>query len=172
MAIWKLAEHGPVSITVAEITEMTGGKFPNNPQVAVDGVTEDGEEVRLYVGSKGLKQQLERLKLDVDSAIGQQLYFEQVVKDGTKYTNISRGTGGPAKVAAPSASPAGAKPAAAAPAAPARAARLTPAEAAKVYAECVDLAMATLGARLEQAEVPFDGAVIQSAAATLFIACK
>jgi hypothetical protein len=32
--------------------------------------------------------------------------------------------------------------------------------------------MATLGARLEQAEVPFDGAVIQSAAATLFIACN
>jgi hypothetical protein len=50
--------------------------------------------------------------------------------------------------------------------------RLTPAEAAKVYAECVDLAMATLGARLEANEVPFDGAVIQSAAATLFIACK
>jgi hypothetical protein len=124
MAIWKLAEHGPVSITVAEITEMTGGKFPNNPQVAVDGVTEDGEEVRLYVGSKGLKQQLERLKLDVDSAIGQQLYFEQVVKDGTKYTNISRGTGGPAKVAAPASLPAGAKPAAAAPVAAAAATSL------------------------------------------------
>jgi hypothetical protein len=169
MAIWKLAEHGPVAITVTEISE-SEGKF--GPQFAVDGVTADGEEVRLYVTSKGLKQQLERLKLDVDSAIGQQLYFEQVVKDGTKYTNISRGTGGPAKVTAPGASPAGAKPAAAAPAAPARAARLTPAEAAKVYAECVDLAMATLGARLEAAEVPFDGATIQAAAATLFIACK
>jgi hypothetical protein len=169
MAIWKLAEHGPVAITVTEISE-SEGKF--GPQFAVDGVTADGEEVRLYVTSKGLKQQLERLKLDVDSALGQQLYFEQVVKDGTRFTNISRGTGGPAKVAAPGASPAGAKPAAAAPAAPARVARMTPAEAAKVYAECVDLAMATLGARLEQAEVPFDGAVIQSAAATLFIACK
>ncbi len=167
MAIWKLAEHGPVAITVTEISE-SEGKF--GPQFAVDGVTADGEEARLFVSTKALTSQLGRLKLDVDTALGQQLYFEQVVKDGTKYTNISRGTGGPAKVAAP----AGAKPAAAAaaPAAPARAARLTPAEAAKVYAECVDLAMATLGARLEQAEVPFDGAVIQSAAATLFIACK
>jgi hypothetical protein len=134
----------------------------------VDGVTEDGEEARLFVSTKALVQQLGRLKLDVDTALGQQLYFEQVSKDGTKYTNISRGTGGPAKAAG---APSGAKPAAA-PAAPARVARMTPAEAAKVYAECVDLAMATLGARLEQAEVPFDGAVIQSAAATLVIACK
>lgn len=162
MAIWKLAEHGPVSITVTEISEQEG-KF--GPQFAVDGVTEDGEEVRLFVSTKALTSQLGRLKLDVDTALGQQLYFEQVSKDGTKYTNISRGTGGPAKAAG---APSGAKPAAA----PARPARLTPAEAAKVYAECVDLAMATLGARLEQAEVPFDGAVIQSAAATLFIACK
>lgn len=169
MAIWKLAEHGPVSITVTEISEQEG-KF--GPQFAVDGVvsdaTADNEEVRLFVSTKALVQQLGRLKLDVDTALGQQLYFEQVSKDGTKYTNISRGTGGPAKAAG---APSGAKPAAA-PAAPARPARLTPAEAAKVYAECVDLAMATLGARLEQAEVPFDGAVIQSAAATLFIACK
>jgi hypothetical protein len=165
MAIWKLAEHGPVAITVTEISE-SEGKF--GPQFAVDGVTADGEEARLFVSTKALVQQLGRLKLDVDSALGQQLYFEQVSKDGTKYTNISRGTGGPAKAAG---APSGAKPAAA-PAAPARPARLTPAEAAKVYAECVDLAMATLGARLEQAEVPFDGAVIQSAAATLFIACK
>jgi hypothetical protein len=165
MAIWKLAEHGPVAITVTEISEQEG-KF--GPQFAVDGVTEDGEEARLFVSTKALVQQLGRLKLDVDSALGQQLYFEQVSKDGTKYTNISRGTGGPTKAAG---APSGAKPAAA-PAAPARVARLTPAEAAKVYAECVDLAMATLGARLEQAEVPFDGAVIQSAAATLFIACK
>jgi hypothetical protein len=162
MAIWKLAEHGPVSITVTEISEQEG-KF--GPQFAVDGVTEDGEEVRLFVSTKALTSQLGRLKLDADTALGQQLYFEQVSKDGTKYTNISRGTGGPAKAAG---APSGAKPAAA----PARPARLTPAEAAKVYAECVDLAMATLGARLEQAEVPFDGAVIQSAAATLFIACK
>jgi hypothetical protein len=165
MAIWKLAEHGPVAITVTEISEQEG-KF--GPQFAVDGVTEDGEEARLFVSTKALTSQLGRLKLDVDSALGQQLYFEQVSKDGTKYTNISRGTGGPTKAAG---APSGAKPAAA-PAAPARPARLTPAEAAKVYAECVDLAMATLGARLEQAEVPFDGAVIQSAAATLFIACK
>lgn len=165
MAIWKLAEHGPVSITVTEISEQEG-KY--GPQFAVDGVTEDGEEVRLFVSTKALTSQLGRLKLDVDTALGQQLYFEQVTKDGTRYTNISRGTGGPAKAAG---APSGAKPAAA-PAAPARPARLTPAEAAKMYAECVDLAMATLGARLEQAEVPFDGAVIQSAAATLFIACK
>jgi hypothetical protein len=165
MAIWKLAEHGPVSITVTEISEQEG-KF--GPQFAVDGVTEDGEEARLFVSTKALTSQLGRLKLDVDTALGQQLYFEQVSKDGTKYTNISRGTGGPAKAAG---APSGAKPAAA-PAAPARVARMTPAEAAKVYAECVNLAMATLGARLEQAEVPFDGAVIQSAAATLFIACK
>ena len=166
MAIWKLAEHGPVAITVTEITEQEG-KF--GPQFAVDGVTEDGEEARLFVSTKALTSQLGRLKLDVDSALGQQLYFEQVSKDGTKYTNISRGMGGPAKAAAP----AGAKAAApAAAAAPARSARMTPAEAAKVYEECVNWAMATLGARLEQAEVPFDGAVIQSAAATLFIACK
>jgi hypothetical protein len=166
MAIWKLAEHGPVSITVTEITEQEG-KF--GPQFAVDGVTADGEGARLFVSTKALVQQLGRLKLDVDTALGQQLYFEQVSKDGTKYTNISRGTGGPAKAAAP----AGAKAAApAAAAAPARSARMTPAEAAKVYEECVNWAIATLGARLEQAEIPLDGAVIQSAAATLFIACK
>jgi len=169
MAIWKLAEHGPVAITVTEISEQEG-KF--GPQFAVDGVvsdaTADNEEVRLFVSTKALVQQLGRLKLDVDTALGQQLYFEQVSKDGTKYTNISRGTGGPARAAG---APSGAKPAAA-PAAPARVARMTPAEAAKVYEECVNWAMATLGARLEQAEVPFDGAVIQAAAATLFIACK
>jgi hypothetical protein len=100
MAIWKLAEHGPVAITVTEISEQEG-KF--GPQFAVDGVTADGEEARLFVSTKALTSQLGRLKLDVDTALGQQLYFEQVSKDGTKYTNISRGTGGPAKasVAAP-----------------------------------------------------------------------
>ena len=167
MAIWKLAEQGPVALTVTKITEMTGGKFPNNPQMAVDGVTVDGEEIRLYVGAKGLEQQLERLKLGPDRAVGQQLYFEQVMKDGTRYTNISRGTGSP-KAAAPSAAKAASPAAAPVAARP----KMTVAEAAKLYGECVDAAMMTLGAKLEQAEVPFDGKDIAAAAATLYISLK
>ena len=168
MAIWKLAEQGPLSMTVMEITEQEG-KF--GVQYAVDGATADGEEVRLYVSIKGLTSQLARLKLDTESAIGQALYFEQVMKDGTRYTNISRGTGGPSK-AAPARTASSATAAGTTVAAVATRPKMTVAEAAKLYGECVDAAMMTLGNKLQEAEVPFDGKDIAAAAATLYISLK
>jgi hypothetical protein len=150
MAIHKLAT-GPITMTVVAVDE-TEGNF--GPQVQFTG--DDGTTV--YVSLSSATSQLDRNKLNFETAIGQRLHFEQIKKDGKTFTNINRV---PAGVGAP----------AAAAAAPARAAApvLSIPELTALYAQCVDAAMATIGVKLESAGVPFDGAVIQSAAATLFI---
>jgi len=149
MAIHKLA-MGPIMLNVVAI-DQTEGNF--GPQVCFTGDT--GTVV--YVSLTSATSQLDRLKLDFETAIGQRLHFEQIKKDGKTFTNINRAgaaTAGEAAAAAPAR--------AAAPA-------MSMAEISAVYAQCVDAAMATIGVKLENAGVPFDGAVIQSAAATLFI---
>jgi hypothetical protein len=150
MAIHKLAT-GPITMTVVAVDE-TEGNF--GPQVQFTG--DDGTTV--YVSLSSATSQLDRNKLNFETAIGQRLHFEQIKKDGKTFTNINRV---PAGVGAP----------AAAAVAPARAAApvLSIPELTALYAQCVDAAMVTIGVKLESAGVPFDGAVIQSAAATLFI---
>jgi hypothetical protein len=108
-------------------------------------------------------KQLARLNLTLETVIGQTIHLEQVKKDGRTYTNMSLANGD-SPVAAPKAAAAGT----AAAAAPQKAPIDLPALTA-LYGECVDAAMATLGVKLESAGVPFDGATIQSAAATIFI---
>lgn len=156
MAIHKLA-MGPITMNIAAVEE-TEGNF--GPQVQFMG--DDGTTV--YVSLSSATSQLDRNKLNFETVIGQRMHFEQVKKDGKTFTNISRV---PSTVGAPAAATAAAA-AAAAPARPATPA-LSMSELAAIYGQCVDAAMATIGVRLETAGVPFDGAVIQSAAATLFI---
>lgn len=156
MAILKAAE-GPHTLTITGVEEVEG-KFGNQWKFTAD--TGD----LLFLSEMAAARQVARLGLTPESCVGQTLVFTQTQKDGKTYNNIAlAGSGAPAASGAPKA--------AAAPA-PRPAPRMTPEEAAAIYSRCVDLAMATLGSKLEQAQVPFDGAVIQSAAATLFIACK
>jgi hypothetical protein len=152
MAIHKLAD-GPLTMVV-EATEETEGKF--GPQVAFKNA-----DYLLFISKKSADSQLKRLGLDVASAVGQTLHFEQVKKDGTTYTNISLASAGSATGPAAPSAPA----AAAAAAAP----KLTVADAAKVYADCFEQAMAIVGVKCEAAEVPFSGTDLVAAAATLFI---
>jgi len=151
MAIHKLA-LGPITMNIVAVEE-TEGNF--GPQVQFTG--DDGTTV--YVSLSSATSQLDRNKLNFETVVGQRMHFEQIKKDGKTFTNINRV---PAGAGAPAATPA---------AAPARTAVPAPSmsELAAIYGQCVDAAMATIGVRLETAGVPFDGAVIQSAAATLFI---
>lgn len=152
MAIHKLA-MGPITLNVVAVDEAEGNF---GPQICFTG--DDGTQV--YVSLASATSQLDRNKLTFETAIGQRLHFEQVKKDGKTFTNINRAGAASANGAAPAAA-----------AAPARAAApaMTMAELTALYGQCVDAAMATIGMKLEGVGVPFDGAVIQAAAATLFI---
>jgi hypothetical protein len=153
MAIHKLA-MGPITMNVVAL-DQAEGNF--GPQICFTG--DDGTQV--YVSLSSATSQLDRLKLNFETAVGQRLHFEQVKKDGKTFTNINR-----AGVAAPVATgTASAGAVAARPAAP----TMSVPELGVIYAQCVDAAMMTIGAKLEETGVPFDGAVIQAAAATLFI---
>jgi hypothetical protein len=152
MAIHKLA-NGPLTLTVVK-AESQEGQF--GTQVCFDG---EGD-VRVYVNELTAMKQLARLNLTLDSVVGQTLHMEQIKKDGKTYTNITLANAG-----AP-ATPASSAPRAAM---PAPAPKATLAEIAAIYDECVSRAMVTLGARCEEAGIPFDASAIQAAAATLFI---
>ncbi len=158
--IHKLAD-GPITLTVARVE--TGFESKYNPGTfQVKFVGEDGTEV--FMSEVTATKQLERLRLDFTSAVGETLYMEQVKKNGTTFHNIARGTGGSAPA------PAAGAPAPRAAAAPASAApKVSLAELAAVYGECVSYAMGTLGMKCEEAGIPIDAQAIQSAAATLFI---
>jgi uncharacterized protein YkwD len=154
MAIHKLAT-GPITLTPTSV-EVTPSNFkPEQMQVAF---TDQAADIRVYVNELTAMKQLARLNLTLETVIGQTIHMEQVKKDGMTYTNFSLANGD-SPVAAPKAAVA---------AAPQKAPIDLPALTA-LYGECVDAAMATLGVKLESAGVPFDGSVIQSAAATLFI---
>jgi len=149
MPIHKLSD-GPITMTVIA-ADMTEGKF--GPQFRL--TSEDGTTV--FVSESSGKRQLERLSLTPESVVGKTLFIEQVEKNGTKYTNMALAGAGSVTRSAPAAS------------APAAAPRQTVAELGAIYQECVDQAMITIGNRLMDSGTPFDGAVIQAAAATLFI---
>ena len=157
MAIHKLAT-GPITLTPTAVDVLPSNFDPEQMQVAF---TDSVADIRVYVNELTAMKQLARLNLTLETVIGQTIHLEQVKKDGRTYTNMSLANGD-SPVAAPKAAAAGT--AAAAPKAPVDLAAL-----AVLYSECVDIAMATLGMKLESAGVPFDGSVIQSAAATLFI---
>lgn len=149
MPIHKLAT-GPITLNPVTAVESAEGNF--GPQMVFKGNADDLVFISEMSGAKGLA----RLNLTPETVIGKAITLEQIKKDGKTFTNIHLAGG--AGQAAP------------APAAPvARAAAPTVAEAAAVYSECVAQAMATLGARCEEAGIPIDAAAIQSAAATLFI---
>ena len=149
MPIHKLA-NGPITLSPVTAVESAEGNF--GPQMIFKGNADDIVYISELSGAKGLA----RLNLTPESAVGETLTLEQIKKDGKTFTNIHLGgNASPAATAAPRA---------VAPAAPVD----VPALGA-LYSQCVDQAMATIGNKLEQAGVPFDGAVIQAAAATIFI---
>jgi hypothetical protein len=168
MAIHKLAT-GPLTMFVEQV-EQSEGNF--GPQVAFKNT-----EVMVFISEKSASSQLKRLGLDYETAVGQTLYFEQVKKDGKTFTNIALGNpstaGAAANGNAANGNAANAAPASAAPNASAVASvpapKLTVPDAAKVYAECFEQAMAIVGAKCEAAEVPFSAQELVAAAATLFI---
>lgn len=146
MPIHKLAE-GPITLTVIGV-ENVQGNF--GPQVKLTG--DDGTDV--YINELSAQKQLARLNLTTESVVGKTIHMEQVKKNGSTFTNIAlAGAGTPAPRAAV--------------AAPAP--KQTVAELAGVYSECVGYALATLGAKCEDAGIPVDASAIQAAAATLFI---
>jgi len=151
MAIHKLAD-GPLTMTVVAV-EQSEGNY--GPQYRFTG--EDGTAV--FVSESSGQKQLARLGLTVDSVVGKTIYLEQIQKNGTRYTNIALAGAGTATP----------RPTAAAPAAAAPAPRQSVEELGAIYQQCVDQAMITIGNRLMDSGTPFDGAVIQAAAATLFI---
>lgn len=149
MAILKPA-NGPHTLTVKAVTQEEGNF---GPQVKFDG----GDNI-IYLSEAGAMQQLARLNLNPLTAVGQTLVFSQTKKDGKTFNNISLpGANDPAPSSAASH------------AAPVRQAPKDMTELTRLYAECVDSAMMTLGAKLEAAGVPFSGSDIAAGAATLFI---
>lgn len=150
----KLEEGAPITLTISDI-EPSEGKF--GPQYLFIGTSGD----RLYVSENSTLRGLERLKLDVTTCIGETIRFSRVIKNGTKYTNLDRAAAGSQTAPAAASS-------APAPAQHQKAPVDLP-TIAELYSECVSIAMATLGAKCEEAGVPIDASAIQAAAATLFI---
>lgn len=157
---------GPHFLQIDAVTQEQS-QFGSGTQYKFAGT--DGNWV--YLSETAVTRQLARLGLTPETCVGKLLKFSQVQKDGKSFNNIDLAPGegapekgAPAKGAAP-------RPAAA-PAAYAPPPRRTFEEVRDLYAQCVDAAMMTLGAKLEAAHVPFDGKDIQAAAATMFIAVK
>lgn len=168
MAIHKLAD-GPITLVVTAADKVASKFSPGTFQYQVDGADADGQEVRLFVSETAFTQQLARIKLSPEAVEGETLHFEQIKKDGKTFTNITRAVAGSPTVAgvqAERAQTAAAKPA------PAPIARMTVAEAAELYGQCVDAAIAKFWAPLTAEKVAVSAEAIQSAAATIFIAVK
>jgi hypothetical protein len=155
----KLAD-GPCTMEVANI-EVTEGKF--GPQYRFVGT--DGTEV--YVSEMAGQRGLDRLKLDIESAVGETLTLFQIKKDGKTYTNIEKGgsAAAAAATAATTASPAKVSGGTVS-------SRKSLEELEELYGKCLDIACNTLVKRCEEFSIPLDGAAVQAATATLFIAAK
>lgn len=150
MAFHKLAD-GPITMVIGAV-KSAEGKF--GPQMVFSSV--DGTDV--YISEMSGAKGLARLNLTPESVLGQTLHFEQVRKDGKTFTNINLATGSaPTAAAAPATRTTS------------TASALSFEDAVALYAKCVQAAIQHLGKACEQAEIPVDGAAIQSAAATLFI---
>ena len=148
--IHKLAT-GPCTLEIASIVDSMGNF---GPQVCFTGA--DGTSV--YVNEGPAKRGLERLSLDSETAIGQTIRFSQVKKDGKTFTNLDLAGEGTAST-----------PVASVAAPVAQKAPVDLPALAVLYAECVAIAMATLGMKCEEAGVPYDASALQAAAATIFI---
>lgn len=151
MPIHKLAE-GPITITVAAVESVEGNYGAQVKFTSTDGVD-------VYISELSATKQLARINLSPADAIGETLHFEQVKKNGTTYTNISKANPAMAGVAPKVA------PAAATVATP----KQTVQELGALYAQCLDQALGTLGMKCEEAGIPIDASAIQAAAATIFI---
>lgn len=151
MPTHKLAA-GPITLTIASVTE-TEGQF--GPQVRFSGAN----GIDVYVNKAPTQRGLARLNLTMETVIGQTIKFAQVKKDGKTFTNLDLAAPGTEGIEAPAASAPAAAPA------PKR----TVEELSSLYGECVGVAMSQLAARLDDAGIAYDGAVIASAAATVFI---
>lgn len=149
--IHKLSE-GPVTMVVRSVAE-ADGKF--GKQYVFTSEAGDLLYISESAGSRGLA----RINLDFETVVGQTLTFSHVKKDSKTHTNIDKG-------GTPGTAPASATRTTST-AAPASA--LSFEDAVALYAKCVEAAVQHLGKACEQAEIPVDGAAIQSAAATLFI---
>lgn len=166
MAIHKLAD-GPITLTITALRLGVQGNF--GTQAAFDS-----GDTTVFISEPTALRQLSRLNLTTESVVGQTLHFAQTKKDGKTYTDINlvgAGTTPPQHVPIPAGQPMqgttthgtavhGTTP---------RHAKLTVPEAAALYGECVDAAMATLGAKLEGVGIGASDMAIQAAAATLFI---
>jgi hypothetical protein len=157
MPVHKLA-NGPIVLTIASAEEAEGNF---GAQVCFS----DGD-TSVYVSASTAAQQLGRMKLDLESVVGQTLAFEQIKKDGKTFTNINKANAG-AQASAVATRPAGTPYTA-----PAPTPKMTVEEASALYGECVRGAIASLGVQLDNAGIPLDPQAIQSAAATIFIAVK
>lgn len=158
MAIHKLAD-GPITLTITALRLGVQGNF--GTQAAFDS-----GDTTVFISEPTALRQLSRLNLTTESVVGQTLHFAQTKKDGKTYTDINLdGAGVPLPTARPTRAVAGAATHGTAP----RHAKLTVPEAAALYGECVDAAMATLGSKLEGVGIGASDMAIQAAAATLFI---
>jgi hypothetical protein len=153
MPTHKLAS-GPITLTIASVTE-TEGQF--GPQVRFSGAN----SIDVYVNKAPTERGLARLNLTMETVIGQTIRFAQVKKDGKTFTNLDLSTPGSEGIEAPAP--------AAAPVVSAYAPKRSVEELSSLYGECVGVAMSQLAARLDDAGIAYDGAVIASATATIFI---
>jgi len=141
---------GPITMVIGAV-KSAEGKF--GPQMVFSSV--DGTDVYIseLSGAKGLA----RLNLSPETVVGQTLAFEQIKKDGKTFTNINLATGQVPSAAAPATR------------AVTSASALSFEDAVALYSRCVQAAIQHFAKACEQAEIPVDGASVQSAAATLFI---
>lgn len=152
MPVHKLAA-GPITLTIASATESEG---QYGPQVKFAGT--NGSDV--YINKAPAERGLARLNLTMESVIGQTIKFQQVKKDGKTFTNLdlaAEGTETTAVGIAPIAVERAVAP------------KRSVEELSQLYNECVGVAMTQLAARLDDAGIAYDGAVVASAAATIFI---
>lgn len=155
MPVHKLA-NGPITLTIASVTESEG---QYGPQVKFTG--QDGMEV--YVNKAPADRGLGRLNLTAETVVGQTIKFAQVKKDGKTFTNLDLAAPGTEGIGAPTA--VAASPVAAAPVA----ARRSVEELDALYEQCLGIAMKHLVGKFDDAGIAYDGATIVSATATLFI---
>lgn len=148
--IHKLA-NGPCTLEISAAIPSEGNFGPQVCFIGTDGTS-------VYVNDGPARRGLERLGLDMETAINATIRFSQKKKDGKTFTDLDLAGEGTAATPAP---------AAAAPVA--QRAPVDLAALALLYSECVDIAIATLGCKCEASSVPYDAAALQSAAATLFI---
>lgn len=87
MRIVKLAADESLTMTVSAIDEVEG---QYGPQYDVQGESDDGEEVRIYLSIASAERQLERIEHTLDSVIGEGIKISKVKKGSKQFVNIDR----------------------------------------------------------------------------------